>query len=158
MTLMELLITILFSMMLLVSTFTPQQPYIGQSQQAANDLNGAFLAAAHTAQRTPDGVTVVVSPIADNDTLVQTFAGRPDGAEGALLDQKTLQEPVSIAGATTFAFAVNPDGSAVEIAPYVGWAAAAGGGTPCTSVVASVGLSTILLPTTISCTTFSATF
>ncbi len=159
MNLLELLITVVFLATLTASVFAPSEPTIGLSQHAASALDNTLFAAAASAQRIPDGVTVIVKPDGALGSIVTTYAGRPDAAQGYLVDQKTITQPISLPGAvTTFAFAVSPDGSAEVISPYTTWAAVAAGGAACTALTGTVGAGTIALPVTIDCASMRVTF
>ena len=159
MNLLELLITVVFLATLSASVFAPSAPTVGLSQHAANAWDNAFFAAAAAAQRIPDGVTVIVKPDGAFGSIVTTYAGRPDGAQGYLVEQKTITQPISLTGSvTTFAFAVSPDGSAEVISPYTTWPAAAAGGAACTGLTGTVGAGTIALPVTIDCASMRVTF
>lgn len=159
MNLLELLITVVFLMVLSASVFQPSEPTIGLSQHAASALDNTFFAAAASAQRIPDGVTVVIKSDGALGSIVTTYAGRPDGAQGYLADQKTIAQLIALTGnVTTFALAVSPDGSAEVISPYSTWAAAAAGGTACTTLTGTVGAGTISLPVAIDCASMRVTF
>lgn len=159
MNLLEVLVTIVYLVILTVSVFAPSQPTIGMSQQAANAFDNTLFAAEAEAQRAPDGVTVIVKPDGALGSIVTTYDGRPDGAQGYLADQKTITQPISLpGGVTTFALAVSPDGSAEVISPYTTWAAAAAGGTACTTLNGTVGAGTIALPVSIDCASLRVTF
>lgn len=152
---LEMMLVVLLTMLVWLPPGLTREPDPHVAFIATRALDGILVNASNAASIQTDGVTVIVWPNGRASSTVETYANRPDTAQGTLLGRVDLGARISLVGATTFALAIAHDGSATVISPWTTWAAAGDGGAPCATLLLTFSLGVSARTATLSCTMLS---